>query len=337
MYLPPLPGAGPEAVPASLDVSRALDHHRTMTLIRVFEERLLELRSDGEIVGPVHPYVGEEAVAVGTCSVLEERDSIVSNYRGHGHAIARGVGLEPLLAELFGKASGLCGGKAAALVSSRAHNLLLSSGIIGAGVPVAAGAALASQVRGDSSVAVAFIGDGSLGAGQVHEALNLASVQRLPLVVVCEHNGYQGGIRTEEVFPSRSLLAIPRAHGIDSSEVDGCDVLAVTDALRHAVHRARDGGGPSFVQAWTYLARFHLQFDAPPREERPAAEKAAWDANDPIATLESRLRAAGVDDAPLRTAWDDAGRRVEDAVRHARDAPWPDADQVTTHVFGGTR
>ena len=329
MYLPPLR----EAPVTATDVPRSVDLYRTMSLVRTFEERLLELRTAGEVIGPVHPYVGEEAVGVGVLSTLTPRDAIVSNYRGHGHAIARGVPLEPLLLELTGKAGGLCGGKAAALISSREHNLLMSSGIIGAGVPVAAGAALAAQVRGDGSVAVVFIGDGSLGAGQVHEAFNMAAVQKLPLVVVCEHNGYQGGVRTETVFPQRSLLAVPAAHGLATEEVDGTDVHAVAEAAERAVLRAREGGGPTFVQAWTYLARFHLQFDKPPAEWRPDEETSAWAQRDPLELLASRLRTWGVDDGLLREAHDDAARRVENAVAHARSAPWPGPEQVLTHVF----
>ncbi|MBQ1047587.1 thiamine pyrophosphate-dependent dehydrogenase E1 component subunit alpha [Micromonospora sp. C51] len=306
----------------------------SMVLIRVFEERMMELRTGGEVIGPVHPYVGQEAIAVGVCAALTQADSLVSHYRGHGHAIARGVDLDALTAELFGRAAGLCGGKAAALISDSRTNLLMSSGIVGAGVPVAAGAAMAAQVRGEPAVSVAFIGDGALGSGAVHETLTIAAVQRLPLVIVCEHNGYQAGNRTEEVYPEVSLLRLAEAHRVRAVGVDGNDVAAVATAARDAVHLTRGGEGPTFIEARTYLTRFHLQFERPSPEVRPSEEMAAWRARDPIDTArQSPPLRDRLSDADVEAIWERARERVERAVETARSSPWPAPEEAATHVW----
>lgn len=305
----------------------------TMVLIRVYETRLLDLRTAGEVVGPVHPYIGQEAIAVGVCAALSPRDSIASHYRGHGHVIARGTPLEPLTAELFGRADGLCGGKAAALVSDPERKVLVSSGIVGGGIPIAAGAAMAAQVTGDGSVAVAFLGEGALGSGVVHEVLNLAAAQRLPLILVCENNGYQGATRTEEVYPDTSVLRIARAHHWQTARVDGNDVTAVYDAAQVAVAVARGGGGPTFIEADTYLTKFHLQFDTPSSEVRPEAELNEWLARDPMSLLTARLVAEGVAQDRLAGLRERAEQDVERAVEYARSAPWPDRAEVFTDVW----
>ncbi|WP_051777823.1 thiamine pyrophosphate-dependent dehydrogenase E1 component subunit alpha [Kitasatospora phosalacinea] len=304
-----------------------------MALIREYEERVMELRTAGEVVGPVHPYIGQEAIAVGVCAALRAGDSIVSHYRGHGHALARGVSMDALTAELLGRKSGLCGGRAAALVSDPAVNLLLSSGIIGAGIPIAAGAAMTSQVRGSGDVAVVFLGDGGLGSGVVHETLLMATAQRLPLILVCEHNSYQGGTRSEEVYPDLDLTRIPLGHRMRTVSVDGNDVTAVHEAAAEAVAAARSGAGPTFVEARTYLTRFHLQFDKPSTERRPAAELAHWLDRDPLQLAHRRLLAAGTADEDLAAVARAAAERVAAAVAFARSAPWPAPSDVSTNVW----
>ncbi|WP_371477016.1 thiamine pyrophosphate-dependent dehydrogenase E1 component subunit alpha [Kitasatospora sp. NBC_00315] len=310
--------------------------YRTMVLIRTYEERILQARTEREVIGPVHPYIGQEAVAVGVCAALEPRDHLVSHYRGHGHALARGVDPDALTAELFGRADGLCGGKAAALVSDPATHLLLSSGIVGAGIPVAAGAAMTSQVKGDGAVAVVFFGEGALGAGVVHETLTLAVVQRLPLILVCENNGYQGATRTEEVYPETSVARIAEAHRMPVHRVDGNDTLAVHAAATAAVAAARAGQGPSFIEASTYLTRFHLQFDRPSGEHRPAEERADWLARDPLGRLRQHLLAAGTAPAVLDALDTDAEQRVDAAITFARTSPWPAPEAALTNLWAAT-
>lgn len=307
--------------------------YRTMILIRVYEERVLKARTDHEVIGPVHPYIGQEAVAVGVCAALEPRDHLVSHYRGHGHALARGVDLNRLTAELFGRADGLCGGKAAALISDPATHLLMSSGIVGAGIPVAAGAAMTCQVAGDGAVAAVFFGEGALGAGVVHETLTMAVVQRLPLILVCENNGYQGAIRTEDVYPDTSVSRIAEAHRMRVHRVDGNDTHAMYAATAEAVAAARAGLGPSFIEASTYLTRFHLQFDKPSGERRPADELSAWLARDPVDALRDRLLAEAVPRSALAGLRADAERRVDAAITFARTSPWPAPERALTNLW----
>ncbi|MEU9094407.1 thiamine pyrophosphate-dependent dehydrogenase E1 component subunit alpha [Streptomyces sp. NPDC087901] len=309
-----------------------LSSYETMSLIRVYEHRMMELRTAREVVGPVHPYVGQEAVAVGVCDALEPRDQLVSHYRGHGHALARGTSPVALTAELFGRSTGLCGGKAAALISDPANNILVSSGLVGAGVPIAAGAAMTEQVRGTGGVAVVFFGDGALGSGVVHETLNMAVVQRLPLIMVCEHNGYQGGTRTEEVYPDASLLRVAQGHRMRAVSVDGNDVTAVYRAASEAVSAARAGAGPSFIEARTYLTEFHLQFDRPSTEKRPEEELRHWRSRDPLTLLARRLLDDGVAQEELDRAQARSRAVVTDAVERSRTAPWPERSQVFTHI-----
>ncbi|MEU6222465.1 thiamine pyrophosphate-dependent dehydrogenase E1 component subunit alpha [Streptomyces sp. NPDC047042] len=310
-----------------------LSFYETMSLIRAYEHRMMELRTAREVVGPVHPYVGQEAVAVGVCAALEPRDHLVSHYRGHGHALARGTSPVALTAELFGRSTGLCGGKAAALISDPDHNILVSSGLVGAGIPIAAGAAMTEQVRGTGGVAVVFFGDGALGSGVVHETLNMAVTQRLPLVMVCEHNGYQGGTRTEEVYPETSLLRVAQGHRMRAVPVDGNDVTAVHRAAGDAVSAARAGAGPTFIEARTYLTEFHLQFDKPSTEKRPEEELRHWRARDPLILLARRLLADGVAQQELDRAQERSSAVVTDAVQRARNAPWPERSQVFTHIW----
>lgn len=322
--------------PADVAQERLVGLYATMVLIRVFEERMLQLRTDGEVIGPVHPYIGQEAIAAGVCQALSDIDSIVSHYRGHGHAIARGVSLSALTAELFGRRTGLCGGKAAALISDPDRNLLISSGIVGAGIPIAAGAAMAAQIRGDRSVAVAFFGDGALGSGVVQETLNIASAQRLPLLFVCENNCYQGATRTEEVFPEVSVSRLAEGHRVHAVTVDGNDLSAVASAADEATGRARAGGGPTFIEARTYLTRFHLQFDTPSTEHRPTEELDAWLARDPILLTRNRLAAAGYGDREFDEVEASAVAAVSEAVEAARSAPWPASAEVHEHVMART-
>lgn len=309
---------------------RSQDFLRMMLFLRHYEERALELRAERRIVGPVHPYIGQEAIATGVCAALDDRDMIVTNYRGHGHALARGVDPLRLTAELFGRRTGLCGGRAAGHFSDSDRGVLAASGIVAGGVPLAAGAAMGAQLTGAGAVVVCFLGDGALGAGVVHEVLNIAAVQALPLVLVCEHNRYQSATRTEDVVPDLDLVRIAAGHRMSAYAVDGNDVHAVADAADAAVRRAR-GGKPTFLQMDTYLTTFHIQFDQPSREHRPPAELAEWLAHDPIDLLWRRMLAAGVD-ADLRARLHEQARHtVDDAVAWAHAAPLPEPADLFTH------
>lgn len=310
---------------------RSRDFLRTMLFLRHYEKRALELRARRRIIGPVHPYIGQEAIATGVCAALDDRDMIVTNFRGHGHALARGVDPRRLTAELFGRRTGLCGGRAAGHFCDRDRGVLSASGIVAGGVPLAAGAAMGAQLAGAGAVVVCFLGDGALGAGVVHEVLNIAVVQALPLVLVCEHNRYQSAIRTEDVVPELDLTRIAAGHRMQAYDVDGNDVHAVAEAAEAAVRRARCGE-PTFLQMDTYLTTFHIQFDHPSREHRPPAELAEWLAHDPIDLLWRRMLAAGVDADVRDRLHDQVRQTVDDAVEWAEASPLPEPADLFAHI-----
>lgn len=297
-----------------------------MQLIRAYEERMLELRAAREVIGPVHPYIGEEAVAAGVGQVLVETDLIVTNYRSHGHALAKGASLERLTAELFGRGTGVCGGVAAGHFCDPTSGILLASGIVGGGIPVGAGAAMSAQVQQSGQVVLCFLGDGAMGAGVVHEVLNVASSQRLPLVFVCENNLYQSATRTELVQPDVDLRRVAAGHLMPAHDVDGNDVEQVIVSVTDAVDRARGGEGPTFLQTNTYLTRFHIQFDVPSTEGRPADELARWLERDPIETGARWAMRLGADPAELAGIAADVGREIDEAVEWARSCEPAEAE-----------
>lgn len=293
--------------------------YRQMLLVRRFDDLLLALRSERRFVGAVHPYAGHEAIAVGMCAALSGADVVVSYYRGVGHAITAGADLDQLLAERLGHDDGYCRGRAGEFVVCRPARLMFTAAIVGSGTPIAAGAALAEQVAGTGGVAVVFFGDGALGAGVVHETMNLAAIWRLPLIFVCEHNGYQDHTRTEDVFPDSDLVRLAEGHRIPAVTVDGNDVEAVHAAGSAVMARARAGGGPSFIEAKTYLSRFHLQFDEPPASYRPPEEEAAWLRRDPLRRTRAALAERGVVPEDLDAVECEVAAVVDDlAVRVGR-------------------
>jgi acetoin:2,6-dichlorophenolindophenol oxidoreductase subunit alpha len=297
-------------------LAEVLNDYRQMIRIRTFEDTMLAMHREGRIGGVVHPYVGQEAVAVGVAKALDSRDHLVSTYRCHGFAIALGTNVDRLMAELMGRSTGLCRGRAGSiLVADRSVGLLASIGIVASGLPIAAGAALSAQVKGTGGVAVAIIGDGAMGAGIVYETLNMAAAQRLPLVVVCENNLYQDHTRTDEVMPSASMASLAAGHQVTAVTIDGNDVATVSSAMTEAVGRARAGGGPSFVEALTFLSYFHLQFHGPPPEYRPLAEVMEWAKRDPVLRVERTLRTAGIQ----QDVFDGIALEAERVVRRAAE------------------
>jgi len=304
-----------------------------MARIRAFEETLISLRYAQEISGVIHPSCGEEAVAVGVCQALEERDWAVSYYRSHGHALARGSDMTALMMEMFGRRAGLSGGRGGAgrIVDLR-HHFLAGATIVGAGVAHAAGLALACQLRDPAAVSAVFFGDGATATGVFHEAATIASAQRLPLVLVCQNNLYQDHTRAEDVLPTLELTRHGTAYDIAAETVDGTDVIAVHEAARRAVEHAR-GHGPALLVAATYLTYYHSQVGVPPSEYRPAAELASWLRRDPLLRARERLVALGVPEAHLVAAARAADAEVDAAVRAARAAAPPDPETATTNVY----
>jgi acetoin:2,6-dichlorophenolindophenol oxidoreductase subunit alpha len=310
--------------------------YRRLHLIRTFEERLKRLVDTGVPAGPVHLYVGEEAVAVGTCAALEPTDWIASTHRGHGHCIAKGVDVRRMMAELYGKATGTNRGKGGSMhITDVRVGMLGVNPIVGMGVTHAVGAALSAKVRRSGQVAVAFFGDGAANAGPVHEAMNLAAIWALPVVFVCENNGYADATPVEYAVAGPGIASRAAAYGIPGIRVDGQDVLAVWRAADTAVRQARAGGGPTLLECATYRYYGHHQGDDPLRY-RTAAEQDTAHTRDCLrrfrdqAEREAWLGAAELDIIEAQNL-----ALLDEAIRFAEFSPLPEAAELYTQVYVG--
>jgi TPP-dependent pyruvate/acetoin dehydrogenase alpha subunit len=304
---------------ATLDAG--LELYRRMRLIRRFEDTIQSLFQQGEVHGTTHLYSGQEAVAVGVASVLGPEDRVAGTYRGHGHALALGVEPQGLLDEMLGRATGVCGGRAGSMnVIDLEHRLIGCFGIIGGSIAAATGAALALERTG--GVAVAFFGDGTTNHGYFHECLNFAKVQRLPVLFVCENNLY-GEFTPWEDVTAGQILSRPQALEIPAETIDGNDVWAVIEAAGAAVRRARDGGGPQFLEARTYRFVGHSRSD--PGKYRKTGELDAWKERDPLKLARGRLAErfeATQDDVDAVDAAVEA--LIEEIVERGLAAPYPE-------------
>jgi acetoin:2,6-dichlorophenolindophenol oxidoreductase subunit alpha len=308
-----------------------------MTLIRSFERELQNLFSRGRLPGFVHLYVGEEAVAVGACSALRRDDKITSTHRGHGHLIAKGADPRRMMAEIMGKTTGLCRGKGGSMhIADYGLGILGANGIVGGGIPIATGSALADRVLRRDLVTVCFFGDGAANQGVLLEALNLSSIWKLPVVYVCENNGYTEWMRTADITAGQ-IAERGRPFGIPSAAVDGNDVLAVRESVGVAVSRARAGGGPSLIEARTYRMLAHNE-----GEEvfsgvyRPADEIAHWQEQDPVHRFAAWLAdQPGTDRSQLENIAQAARDEVKSAVEYAMASPDPEASEALTDVYTG--
>ncbi len=273
------------------------DRYRMIRLIRGFEELALELVKSGVIVGGIHPYIGQEAVAVGVCSALRPQDQLTSTHRGHGHVLAKGADPGRLLAELAGRVTGLNRGRGGSMhAADLSLGILGANGMVGAGAPIAVGAAWAAQQEGSDRVAVSFFGDGALNQGVLLEALNLASIWQVPALFVCENNGYATTLPAS-LAVGGSAVGRAAAFGIPAVTVDGMDVEAVRAAAEQAVDRARTGGGPSFIECLTYRFEGHHTMERRLKlGYRTTEEVEGWRARDPLALLRPRItQAAEID------------------------------------------
>ncbi|GAA3716211.1 thiamine pyrophosphate-dependent dehydrogenase E1 component subunit alpha [Streptomyces tremellae] len=306
---------------------------RTMLLIREFERRLPGYAEKKLIRGSTHPSVGMEAVAVGVSMALGPLDSIASNHRGHAHCLARGADPARTLAEILGRADGYCGGKGGSMhIAVRELGILGTNGIVGAGIGLATGAALAARLAGSDEVAVAYFGDGASNQGVLAESLNLAAVWALPTVFVCENNHYAQSAAIERMVAQLRISERGTAYGVPSVDVDGMDLVAVHEAATSAVRRARAGGGPTLIVADTYRYLGHMADDT--QIYREPAEVDTWRERDPIAALARRLIAA-------RHLTGDALGRLERDALHAVDAaeafalasPHPAAESAFRDVY----
>jgi len=316
-----------------IDAERLLSWYHMMVLIRRTEKAAQDLFLAGLVKGTTHLAAGQEAVAVGASAALRDDDYLFATYRGHHHAIARGATPEACLAELMSKASGLCAGKGGSMhLTHAARNMLGSYAIVGAHLPIAAGAAWSAGLRGTDQVAVACFGDGATNIGAFHEALNLAAVWRLPVIFLCENNLYM------EYTPIASVTAVEHpaadraaAYNLPGHVIDGNDVEVVYEAMSEAVARARDGAGPTILEALTYRHYGHSRTD--PAKYRPQQEVQEWLARDPLLVTQSRLLALGVPKESLKEMQEQADKVVEAAVTAAKAAPEPELESAFTDVW----
>jgi len=323
-----------EETAMQLSRDRLLDAYRKMRMIRSFEEKLHELVLAGKLAGFLHLYAGEEAVAVGVCAQLDARDWVASTHRGHGHCIAKGVGVAGMMAELFGRRTGLCKGKGGSMhIADMDHGMLGANGIVGAGIPLATGAALTAKLKRTGGVGVAFFGDGATNQGQFHEALNMAQIWKLPALYVVENNGWGEFTPTGFVVPVADIAERAGSYAMASAIADGNDFFDVYEKAGAALARARRGEGPTLLECKTYRTSGHYVGDTTVYRAKEEAEH--WrQRRDPLEGFERRVLEAGLlaaDD--LRRADGDVAAELAAAVAAAEAAPLPDPADVTSDVY----
>ncbi|MEX2246458.1 MAG: pyruvate dehydrogenase (acetyl-transferring) E1 component subunit alpha [Dehalococcoidia bacterium] len=317
----------------TLDRDALLRLLHTMMKIRRFEEKAAEMYARGKIHGFLHLYIGQEAVATGAISALRDDDYIVSHYREHGHALARGLDPNRVMAELFGKATGVSGGRGGSMhLFDAAKSFLGGYAIVAGHMPLACGLALAEQYKGSDRIAANFIGDGAVNEGEFHEALNLAAVWKLPVIFICENNFYGMGTSVRRVSALVEVYKRAEAYGIHAEQVDGMDALSMYDAVARLTKRVRAGDGPAFLEAICYRFRGHSMAD--PEFYRKKEEVERWRKLDPIDQLRKRLAADGlIDDAEFARMQEGVDRIAEEAARFAEESPPPAVESLTRHVY----
>ncbi len=311
-----------------------LQYYKKMLELRLFELKVQELYRNARLPGFVHLYVGEEAVAVGVCSNLEAQDMVFSTHRGHGHALAKGVPPQIVLAELWGKSTGSSGGRGGSMhMYAPEYGFMGTNGIVGAPIPLATGAALSAKMRKNGQVVVCFFGDGAVNSGSFHEAVNLGSVWNLPVVYVCENNLYATEMAFLRATKNTGVANRAGAYGMVGLEVDGQDVVAVHEAAHAAIRRAREGDGPTLIECKTYRYVGHHEGD-PGTDYRTREEVQQWRQRDPVKLARKLLiESGGADENKLKAADREVEELIDQAVEFAENSPEPSAESVNDHVF----
>lgn len=321
--------SGQQTQQQDLSSCELISHLRMMLLIRRFEERLDELFASGVIKGTSHLYAGQEAVAVGLCSVFTRQDYITSTHRGHGHFLAKGGDAKGLMAELFGKATGPSKGRGGSQhVADYSVGFLGSNGITAGGLPIATGAALAIQMRKEPHCVAAFFGEGGANQGTFHESINMAAIWRLPILYICENNLYAMSTRYDETFATTTVASRAEGYGIPGEVVDGTDFFAVRTAVQRAVQRARNGEGPSLLEMQTYRYYGHSKSDK--REYRTREEEAAWQSRDCIEKLRKTIYA---DEGTFHALDAEVTKEVDEAVEFAMQSPEPEVEDWEAVIY----
>ncbi|MCK5563385.1 pyruvate dehydrogenase (acetyl-transferring) E1 component subunit alpha [Candidatus Bathyarchaeota archaeon] len=304
-----------------------------MLEIRCFEEKVYDLYGQNLVPGTIHLYAGQEAVAVGVCANLREDDYITSTHRGHGHCIAKGAQLNRVMAEILGKKTGYCKGKGGSMhIADFSSGMLGATAVVGAGLPIAAGAGLSIKLRKTDQVVACFFGDGASNQGTFHEAINMASIWNLPVLFVCENNLYAMGTHQTIVMTIENIADRAAAYGIPGVSADGNDVLAVYEAAHEAVDRARKGKGPTLIECKTYRHKGHSRFD--PATYRPKEEVEKWMKRDPIAQFKARLiEMKTLTEEEVNKIEQEVTATVDDAVKFAVESPHPAPEEALENVF----
>ena len=315
----------------NIDSARLLDLYEEMVRIRAFEEAGLEAQKQGLVLGAIHPSIGQEAVAAGICTNLRRDDVLLSTHRGHGHTLAKGADPTAMMCELFGRAGGTCGGKGGSMhIADFEVGMLGANGVVAANIEIAAGAAHAIRLKGEDRIVCCIFGDGAINRGPFLEGLNWAKIFELPVLFVCEDNGFAATTRTMHLTAGPGPAARAESLGIPALEVDGNDVLAVEDAAREAILRVRAGAGPQLIWARTYRLAGHTAADTGwYRSEAELSEQ--WH-RDPIGLCESWLKDAGVDAAAIADRRSAAADEMARALETATAAAWPEATAAFTNV-----
>ena len=315
-----------------MDTEQLTWMYRTMVRIRNFDMRVKELSEAKAIPGYAHTYHGSEAIATGVMAALEAPDWIASTYRSHGHAIAKGVSLDGMAAELYGRATGVCKGKGGSMhISDFDKGMLGAFGIVAAGIPVAVGAALSAQLRGTRQVAVAFFGDGAVHQGVFHEGAGLASLWKAPAILVCENNGYAEATATDYHLNTETIADMACAYAMPAERADGMDVVTVYETTRRAVTRARGGGGPTLLEFLSY--RFSGQFEGDPGGYQPPEEVERWRQRDPIKLFEESAEVRGLAPQQLADIRGEVESEIEAAFDAAERAPFPEPEATLDDVY----
>ena len=319
------------------DKSLLMEMLRRMVRIRFFEERVIQMVERGEIVGAAHSYIGEEAVAVGTCLALRDDDWMTGNHRSHGHPIAKGGDVKRAMAELLGKATGFCKGKGGSMhLADFSIGILGESGILGSAIPTAVGAALGSKLQGNDRVAVPFFGDGASNEGPFHESINLAAIWKLPVIFLCENNQYAVSSSFKKMVASENISDRAASYNIPGVLVDGQDVIAMYEAVTVAVARARAGDGPSLIEGLTYRYHDHSLglnriVRAPYRDEEEVEQ---WKARDPIKIHKELLLSQDIaTQAEIDQLEQEVMQQIDEAVEFARESPYPEPSALFEDMY----
>ncbi len=304
--------------------------------IRKFEERSIQLYKIGKIRGYLHPCIGQEAVPVGACRAIEKRDYIISNHRGHGHCIARGADIRKMMAELFGKSTGYCGGRGGSMhIIDIKLGILGENGIVGGGLPISVGAGLSCKMSKKGSVVVCFFGDGAANNGVFHEALNMSAIFKLPVIYICENNMYAISMCSKDSVACIDIGKRSDAYGIPGYIIDGSDPLEVYETVRGAVKQARGGGGPSLIEAKTY--RFYGHHPNDPAEYREKEEVEYYTTEkDPVTNFRNKLLKENIITAEeIKRMGSRLDKKIEDAVTFAMESPEPELEKFLTEYKSG--